>query len=131
MEPQINADKHRLDAVSEQIIGCAFRVANTLGCGFLEKVYENALVHEIRKSGLSVDQQKGIKVIYDNVVVGEYVPDILVENAVVVEAKSVKSLDDVHFAQCLNYLRASDLKLCLLINFGTPKVSIKRVVHNL
>lgn len=72
-----------------------------------------------------------MKVTYDGVVVGEYIPDILVENVVIVEAKSVKSFDEVHIAQCLNYLKATDLKLCLLINFGTPKVAIKRVVNNL
>ena len=131
MEPRMNADARRLNEISERVIGCAYMVANTMGCGFLEKVYENALAHELSKAGLSVEQQKHLSVIYDGIVVGEYITDLLVENAVLVEAKAVKLLDDIHMAQCLNYLKATGLKLCLLINFGTPKVAVKRIVNNL
>src|SRR3989338_5640071 len=123
MEPRMNADARRLNEISERVIGSAYMVANTMGCGFLEKVYENALAHELSKAGLSVEQQKRLSVIYDGIVVGEYITDLLVENAVLVEAKAVKLLDDIHMAQCLNYLKATGLKLCLLINFGTPKVA--------
>ena len=119
-----------LNKVSEKIIGCAYKVANTLGAGFLEKVYENALAHEIRKAGLSVEQQAGCKVVYDGVVVGDYFADLLVENCVLVELKVVKELDSVHLVQCLNYLRATSLSLCLLINFYRPKIEIRRVVNN-
>ena len=131
MEPQMNADERRFktNEVTERIIGAAYRVSNGLGCGFLEKIYENALAHELRKSRLRVDQQRGISVMYDGVVVGEYVADLLVEDQVIVETKACKSLDDVHAAQCLNYLKATGLKASLLLNFGTPKVQVKRIVH--
>lgn len=125
----MNADM--LNALSERIIGCAFTVANGLGSGFLEKVYENALAHELRKAGLTVAQQQGVSVIYDDVIVGEYAADLLVEAAVIVELKAVRALDDVHQAQCMNYLRATGLQLCLLLNFGRPHVEIRRIVHNL
>ena len=125
----MNADM--LNALSERIIGCAFTVANGLGSGFLEKVYENALAHELRKAGLAVAQQHGVSVIYDDVIVGEYAADLLVEAAVVVELKAVRALDDVHQAQCMNYLRATGMQLCLLLNFGRPRVEIRRIVHNL
>jgi len=123
-----DGEKDKINAITEKIIGCAYKVANELGCGFLEKVYENALAHEIRKIVLKVEQQKKIKVYYDKVEVGIYEPDLLVENAVIVELKTVKSLEDSHKAQCLNYLKATGLKICLLINFGNPRVEVKRVI---
>jgi GxxExxY protein len=125
----MNADT--LNALSERIIGCAFTVANGLGSGFLERVYENALAHELRKAGLTVAQQQGVSVIYDDVIVGEYAADLLVEAAVIVELKAVRALDDVHQAQCMNYLRATGMHLCLLLNFGRPRLEIRRIVHNL
>jgi GxxExxY protein len=121
--------RERFNEISGRIIGCAYAVANALGCGFLEKVYENALAHELRKAGLKTAQQHAIAVQYDGVVVGEYFADLLVEECLVVELKAVKALDDVHLAQCLNYLKATSLPLCLLLNFGAPKVQIKRVVN--
>src|SRR5205085_2648743 len=95
MKPQINADERRsdLNTITEVVIGCAFIVHNGLGCGFLEKVYENALVHELRKAGLFVQQQVSYSVMYDGVVVGLYVADIVVERSVLVEMKTVKALD--------------------------------------
>jgi GxxExxY protein len=131
LEPQINADERRLEEISGRIIGCAYAVSNILGCGFLEKVYENALCHELRKTGLGMEQQKRINVCYDGVVVGDYVADLVVENEIIVEVKAVKALDDIHLAQCMNYLKATGQKLCLLLNFGNPRVAIKRVVNNL
>ncbi len=127
----MNADVARLNAISERIIGCAFTVGNALGHGFLEKVYENALAHELRKSGLAVVQQRGIEVRYDGVVVGEYVVDLLVDGQVLVEIKTVRALDDMHSAQCLNYLKATGHHLCLLINFAKPRVEIRRIVLDL
>jgi len=124
----MDTDKHRLNQITEQIIGCAYTVGNQLGCGFLEKVYENALAHELRKAGLVVAQQQPITVRYDGVVVGDYIADLLVAECVMVELKAVKALDDVHLAQCLNYLKATGLQVCLLINFGNPKVEVRRVV---
>ena len=118
-----------LNQFTEKVIGCVHRVSNTLGSGFLEKVYENALAIELRRAGLEVAQQYPIKVLYGGNVVGDYVSDLLVEKSVMLELKAVKRLDDVHSAQCLNYLKATGLTLCLLINFGNPRAEIKRIVH--
>ena len=123
----MNTDAHGWNQVTELIIGCAFDVFNGLGCGFLAKVYENALAHELRKAGLSVEQQKPIVVRYDGVVVGDYVADFVVEGAILIELKACKGFDEVHEAQCLNYLKATGLPICLLMNFGRPKVEIKRL----
>ncbi len=129
----MHTDAHRSEGpvaspeVTEAIIGCAFAVLNELGCGFLEKVYENALVHELRKRGLCVKQQDAIAVTYDGVVVGEYVADVLVEDVVIVELKVVRAIDAVHQAQCMNYLKATGKKICLLLNFGKPRLEIKRI----
>ena len=116
-----------VNEITSKIIGCAFTVSNKLGCGFLEKVYENALAHEITKIGLRALKQHSIQVFYDEVIVGEYVADLLVENCVLVELKAVNSLEDAHLSQCLNYLKATNLKICLLINFGRPKIEIRRI----
>jgi len=102
-----------------------------LGSGFLEKVYVNALAHEVRKAGLSVLQQHGIAVLYDGVVVGEYAVDMLVERSLMIELKCVRALDNVHSAQCLNYLKATSMHLCLLINFGKPRLEIRRIALDL
>ncbi len=124
-------DKEVADVVTERIIGCAFTVANTLGVGFLEKVYENALAHEIRKCGLAVVQQRAIVVLYDGVAVGDYTADLIVDDDIIVELKVVRDLHDLHVAQCMNYLRATGKRLCLLINFGRPRIEIRRVALNL
>lgn len=125
----MNSDPTKLNALTSEIIRCAFAVGNGLGAGFLEKVYENALTHELRKSGLAVEQQKEIEVRYDNVMVGHYVADLVVADSVIVELKAVKAFDAIHYAQCLNYLKATGIKICLLINFGSPKVQVKRFIH--
>jgi GxxExxY protein len=132
MKPPMDADERRaeLDRITKQVIGCAFKVSSTLGCGFLEKVYENALALELRRSGLKAGQQHNIRVSYEETVVGEYAADLLVEDKVVVELKAVKALDDVHFAQCMNYLKATGLSVCLLLNFGKPKLEVKRIVRD-
>ena len=123
----MTSDWGRINQISERIIGCAFAVSNGLGSGFLEKVYENALAHELRKAGLSVMQQHAMVAKYDGVVVGEFVADLLVESLVLVELKQTRSVDDVHLAQCLNYLKVTGLRLCLLLNFGKPRVDIRRI----
>jgi GxxExxY protein len=92
-------------------------------------VYENALAHELCKAGLNVSQQHHIQVNYDGVIVGDYIADLVVEDRVMIELKAVKELDNVHMAQCLNYLKATGLKICLLLNFGKPRVQIKRIIH--
>jgi len=123
----MNADADRLNQLTRQVIGCAYQVANTLGIGFLEKVYENALAHELAKAGLSVSQQHPITVIYDGLVVGDFFADILVEDTLLVELKSATALTDAHFAQCLNYLKATGLQVCLLMNFGSSRVEVRRI----
>ena len=127
---QMDTDEGWLNEVSGRVIGCAYTVLNKLGPGFLEKVYENALAHELRKSGLSVTQQRGLTVLYDGIVAGEYVVDLLVEDVLLVELKAVKTLDETHRAQCLNYLRASCTRLCLLLNFGTARLEVKRLIND-
>ena len=97
-----HADSVRLSELSEQVIGCALTVLNTLGAGFLEKVYENALAFEVRAAGLSVVQQCGARAYYHDAVVGEYFVDLLVEDQLLVELKTVKALDDAHRMQCTN-----------------------------
>jgi GxxExxY protein len=123
---QIN-ELEKLNPITEKIIGCSYAVGNALGAGFLERVYENALAHELQKTGLKVQQQHPIKVWYDDIVVGDYVADLLIEDCILVELKAVKALDEIHSAQCLNYLRATGLRLCLLLNFGNRRVEIKRL----
>jgi GxxExxY protein len=127
----MNADERRSELVriTRRVIGCAYRVSNTLGSGFLEKVYENALAHELRKAGLGVRQQHPVQVRYDGVLVGDFVADLLVDDAVLLELKAVQALDGVHVAQCMNYLRATGLRVCLLMNFAKPRLEIKRIVH--
>lgn len=127
----MNSDEQRsrIDRVTQAVIGAAYEVANALGAGFLEKVYENALFHEIRKRGLLVEQQKIVQVLYDGIVVGDYVSDLVVERLVIVELKAVKNLDNIHQAQCMNYLKATGLSVALLINFGAPRVEVKRIVN--
>ena len=129
----MNRDRTRreeLNRMTEQIIGGAFTVSNELGSGFLEEVYENALAHELRKAGIRVEQQYPIQVHYDGIVVGNYVADLRVEGCVLVELKAIKALSNIEMAQCLNYLEATDLRVCLLLNFGQPRVEVKRIVHD-
>lgn len=123
-------NESELNSLSEKVIGCAYLVSNSLGSGFLEKVYENALAHEIRKLGLKAEVQKPIHVVYDGVVVGDYFADLLVENVLIVELKVSNGFSDNHKAQCINYLNSTRLPLCLLINFGKPRVEIKRVYQS-
>ena len=115
------------DPLSEAVIGCVFRVANGLGTGFLEKVYENALLYELRKAGLEAQQQVIASVYFDGQNMGDYIGDIVVEGRLLLELKACKALEDIHLAQCLNYLKATGIPTCLLINFGTPKPQIRRV----
>jgi GxxExxY protein len=115
-----------LKSLTERIIGSAFKVLNALGAGFIEEVYHNALVHELTKSGLVARTKEAIQVFYDGVEVGKFIPDILVNEMVIIELKATKSHDDAFTAQCLNYLKATGKPLCLLLNFGNPQLDIKR-----
>ncbi len=121
----MNEDK---DKLTEAIIGCAFKVSNTLGCGFLEKVYENALVIELKASVITCEQQKPIPVTYRGVSVGDYFADALVEGQVILEIKVAKAIDESHQAQLLNYLKATGIHRGLILNFGTTKLGYKRMV---
>jgi len=122
--------RQELDVLSSRIIGSAFNVSNSLGCGFLEKVYENAMAVEFRSTGIQYSQQASFLVRHREEVVGEYVPDLIVEDSIVVEIKALDCLSRIHQAQCMNYLRATGLRLALLLNFGMPRVEIKRIVMN-
>ena len=117
--------KHR--EITEKIIGAAQRVHNTLGYGFLEKVYQNALVIELRTLGFNVDVEQPIAVHYHGEIVGIYVADIVVDGKVILEIKAVKELSEIHEVQLVNYLKATGIEVGLLINFGRS-VTVKRRV---
>jgi GxxExxY protein len=121
-------DQENIDAISSKVISSAYRVSNSLGAGFLEKVYENAMAVELRHAGIPFQQQAGIDVRYRSEIVGQYVPDLVVADAIILEIKAVDTLNRVHQAQCMNYLRATGLKVALLLNFGRPRLEIKRLV---
>jgi len=118
-------DKLKHNEITDKIIKAFYQVYNTLGYGFLEKVYENALIIELKKLGLIVIAQHSIQVYYDNAVVGDYFADILVENTVIIEIKAAKAIILEHEAQLLNYLRATQLEVGLILNFG-PKAEFSR-----
>jgi len=114
--------------ISEKVISCAFEVSNKLGAGFLESVYENALCLEMTHQGIEFEQQKAISVRYRNAVVGHYIADLLVENKLLIELKAVSQFSKQHDAQLMNYLRATGIRVGLLLNFGTPRLGIRRIV---
>ena len=114
--------------LTERVLAAVFEVANTLGAGFLEKVYERSLLQELKCKGIQAVSQAPFPVLYKGQNVGQYFADILVENALVIELKCAESLTNEHLAQCLNYLKASNLKLCLLINFQKSKVEWRRIL---
>jgi GxxExxY protein len=111
--------------LTEKIIGIFYKVYNALGYGFLEKVYQNAMMIEFDKAGISATSQAPIRVVYEEKVVGEYYADILVNNKVIVEIKAAAKLVPENEAQLLNYLKATDVEVGLLLNFG-PKPEIRR-----
>ena len=117
--------KHR--EVTAKIIDCAYKVHRELGFGFLEKVYQNALVIELTKADVKVEQEKKVKVSYDGQVIGDFTADVVVEEKVILELKSVKQSHAAHEAQLINYLKATGIEVGLLINFGET-VEIKRKV---
>ena len=124
------ADEHGcFDSLTERVLGAVFEVANTLGAGFLEKVYERALLRELALRGVQAATQASFAINYKGQYVGEYFADILVENVLVVELKCVDRLANEHIAQCIDYLRASGRTVCLLVNFQKPKVEWRRIVQ--
>ena len=118
-----------INEITQKIIGAAYTVGNELGSGFLEKVYENAMMIELEKLGVKAKNQFPLKVYYKGIVVGDYIADLFVENSVIVELKSTKNTDGIHKAQVLNYLKASNKQVGLLINFGTPRVTVERIAN--
>src|SRR4051812_45598874 len=125
----MNADNTSLDSLSERVLGAVFEVSNTLGAGFLEKVYQRALLKELSLRGIRATSEASFVVTYKGHRVGEYFADLLIEGQLVVELKCVERLANEHVAQCLNYLRASSLTLCLLVNFQRPKAEWRRIVR--
>ena len=120
-----------INELTYAIRGAIFEVNNILGPGFLEKIYENALLLELRIRGLKAEGQVPLKVLYKDNVVGEYFADILVENRVIIELKTVERIERIHEAQVLNYLKATGLKIGLLVNYKHQKAEIKRMVLDL
>ena len=116
-----------LDSLTEAVIGAAYEVSNTLGPGFLEKIYERALINELTLRGISVQSQVVYPVTYKGLLIGEYAPDLVVEDTLIVELKCVDRFAPTHLAQCLSYLHASGLTLALLLNFQHRKVECRRV----
>jgi len=120
--------KMKLDDITYEIRGAVFEVNKILGSGFLEKVYENALQIELKNRGLKAASQVPLKVTYKDQIVGDYFADIVVEDKVLVELKTVDKVSGIHEAQLLNYLKATGIQVGLLINFYHPKVEIKRFI---
>ena len=123
----MHTDKHASD-LTESVIGSAFEVSNVLGSGFLEKVYERALLRELALRGINAKAQAVFKVCYKGQYVGDYVADLVVEEKLIVELKCVDGFADEHLAQCINYLKVSGLGVALLINFQRPRVEWKRIL---
>ena len=119
--------EEKLNEISGRVLGCAIKVAKALRPGYLEKVYENALVYEMKKDGLQVETQVRLEVWYEDIVVGHFFADVVVEGVLLLELKMTDAIGDAHIAQALNYLTTTGLPLCLILNFGTSKLGIKRV----
>jgi len=126
----MKTEVYKYSDITEKIIKASYEVHNNLDYGFLEKVYENSLAIELRNVGLNVKQQEPIKVLYKGELVGDYVADLMVEDKVIVEIKSVSKLEQVHEVQLVNYLKATGKEVGLLINFG-KSVEVKRKIFDL
>ncbi|OIO00475.1 GxxExxY protein [Candidatus Desantisbacteria bacterium CG_4_10_14_0_8_um_filter_48_22] len=122
-------EKYLYSEITKEIIGGAYEVFNNLGFGFLEKVYENALVLELKKRKLNVNQQFPINVYYKNEIVGEYIADLIIEKKVIAEIKAISKLEEIQEVQLVNYLKATKIEIGLLVNFG-KRLEIKRRIFN-
>jgi GxxExxY protein len=129
--PPIKAEEGYLGSLTERVLSAIFEVSNTLGAGFLEKVYQRALMTELHLRGIRATAEASFAVTYKGHRVGDYFADLVVEDVLVVELKCAERLSNEHTAQCLNYLRASNRIVCLLVNFQKPKVEWKRIVQSL
>ena len=131
MDKQDGQDKGlKHEQITKSVIGCAFEVINELGAGFLESVYEKALLLVLRQKGLSAISQYPVKVMFRGECVGDFCADIFVEEKVIVELKAIKAIAPEHQAQIINYLNATGVEVGLLINFGNPKLEYKRFTRN-
>jgi GxxExxY protein len=117
------------EEITQKITGCAFKVYNQMGSGYLESVYERCLLIELKNSGLNTKSQYPIKVLYSNQVVGEFIADILVEDQIIVELKATRQLTTIHETQLVNYLVSTGKDVGLLVNFAPEKVQIKRKIR--
>ncbi len=117
--------------LTEKVIGCAYRVYNKMGFGFLESVYEKCMLIELRNAGLNAESQKPITVYYENEIVGEFVADIIVNDIIILELKSIRRIINTHEVQLVNYLVATGKPVGLILNFGESKVEIKRKIKDL
>lgn len=128
-EENINLPKDLLHSeLTHKILNAAFEVHNYLDCGFLEKVYENALLEEFQNRNLSVEKQKSIEVFYKGKTVGNYISDIIIDKKVIVEVKACDKIEKIHEAQILNYLKATGIEVGVILNFAKPKLEYKRLV---
>jgi GxxExxY protein len=127
-KPQINADQHELDELSFKINGCAMDVLNAIGHGFHEKIYENAMIVALEGKGLRVSQQKQYPIYFQEKNVGVFIPDLIIEDRIIVELKTIDHIGNHEKGQVLNYLRASQLKLALILNFKNSKLEWQRVI---
>ena len=123
-------NNYKYKEITEKIIKAAYTIHNELGYGFLEKVYKNALVLEIRSAGLIAVSERPIEIFYRNQIIGEYFADIIVENKIIVEVKAFKEIIPVHEVQLLNYLKATGLEIGLLLNFGYSAEVRRKILEN-
>ena len=117
--------------LTEKVIGCAYRVYNKMGFGFLESVYEKCMLIELRKAGINTDSQKPITVYYENEIVGEFVADIIVNDTIILELKSLRRIIKAHEVQLVNYLVATGKPVGLILNYAESKVEVKRKIKDL
>jgi len=123
------SEEYLCEELTSEIIGCFYDVYNELGYGFLEKVYENALKHKLEQKGLDVQRQSPIKVYFEDILVGEYFADLVVNNDVIIELKATEKLHKEHELQLINYLKATQVEVGLLLNFG-KKPDIRRKIFS-
>ncbi len=124
----LSEERAALEALAETVVGAAYEVSNVLGAGFLEKIYERALIEELGLRGLRVKAQAPFPVAYKGKHIGTYAADLVIEDRLLVEVKCVEHFSNEHLAQCINYLKASRLSVALLMNFQSPKLEWKRIM---
>ena len=126
VKKEFRQDEQDVSELTQEVIGCAFKIHNTLGFGFLESVYEKSILVELSRKGISAAAQEPIQVQYEGVLVGDFIADLIIENRLIVELKSIARLATAHEVQLVNYLTATGIEHGLLINFGPERVEVKR-----